>query len=163
MTFSQIVFLSLLAAILNFCVKPQNTFILETVPDRAISTKFLSHRGSAGFTGDFSQKLFSANFGGHLEFLRKMQKSSYLGIGVRYSDFDEIFDPQGICSVLATFLKNHFLAIFGGHLEFYIHLLATFPKHFFSVTSKFWTLWVPEILDVVLLKNVEFPEFRPPY
>ena len=32
--------------------------------------------------------------------------------------FAKIFDPQGICSHLATFPKNRFSTIFGGHLEF---------------------------------------------
>ena len=56
------VFLPLLAAILNFCVKHKNVFISETKRDRAISTNFLTHRVSAESTGDFSQKLFSCHF-----------------------------------------------------------------------------------------------------
>ena len=48
------VFLPLLAAILNFCVKCKNVFISETERDRAISTKVLTHRVSAESTGDFS-------------------------------------------------------------------------------------------------------------
>ena len=81
--FAKIVFLPLLAAILNFCVKRKNLLISETERDRAISTKFLTHRVSAESTGDFSQKLFPATFGGHLKFLHKMQKPVYLGNGAR--------------------------------------------------------------------------------
>ena len=28
--------------------------------------------------------------------------------------------------------------------------------------SEFWTLWVLDTLDIVLLKKVVFPEFQPP-
>ena len=51
----------------------KNAFISETERDRVISTKFLTHRVFAESTGDFSQNHFPATFGGHLEFLRKMQ------------------------------------------------------------------------------------------
>ena len=90
---------AILAAILNFCVKRKNTFISETERDRAISTKFLTHRVFASSTGDLLQNRFPATFGGHLEFLHKMQKCIYIGNGARYSDFDEIFDPQSISRV----------------------------------------------------------------
>ena len=74
-----------LAAILNFCGRHKSTFISEMVRDRAILTKFLTHRVSAESTGDFSQKknLFPATFGSHLEFLRKVLKRIYLGNGAR--------------------------------------------------------------------------------
>ena len=52
----------LLTAILNFCIKCKNVFISETERDRAISTKFLTRRVSAESTGDFSQKSFSRHF-----------------------------------------------------------------------------------------------------
>ena len=34
-------------------------------------------------TGDLPETLFPATFGGHLEFLHKMQKGIYLGNGMR--------------------------------------------------------------------------------
>ena len=61
--------------IFNFCIKCKNAFISETVRDRAVSKKFLTHRVSANSTGNFSQKSFTAIVGNHLEFLRKMQKT----------------------------------------------------------------------------------------
>ena len=38
---------------------------------------------------------FSATFGGHLGFLRKMKKCEYLENRMGWSDFEQIFDPQG--------------------------------------------------------------------
>ena len=59
--FSQnIAFPPLLAAILNFCVKRKSVFILETVQDRSILMKFLTHRVSAESTGYISQKFLAA-------------------------------------------------------------------------------------------------------
>ena len=58
----------------------KNTFISETEQARAISTKFVTHRVSAG---TFLKRCFPATFGGHVEFLHKMQKCVYLGIGGR--------------------------------------------------------------------------------
>ena len=40
-------------------------------------------------------------------------------------DFVEIFDPQGVQSVLVTFHKNHFPTTFGGHREFLRETLKT--------------------------------------
>ena len=59
---AKIVFPSLLAAILNLCVKCKNVFISETGRDRAILMKFLTHRVTAESTGDFLQKWFSHHF-----------------------------------------------------------------------------------------------------
>ena len=43
----------------------------------------------------------------------KIKNLLYLRNGSRESDFDEIFDPQGICRVYwQVFRKNHFPAIF---------------------------------------------------
>ena len=47
----------------------------------------------------FPKNRFHTTFGGHLEFPRKAQKCIYLRNGARYSDFDKIFNPQGICRV----------------------------------------------------------------
>ena len=55
-------FLPLLTAILNFHVKRKSTFILETVQDRVISTKFWTCRVSAESTSDFSQKSLSHHY-----------------------------------------------------------------------------------------------------
>ena len=66
--------------ILNFLIvakMEKNKFasISLTVRDRAISSKFLTHR--------VSPQPKCAIFGGHLEFLHKTQKRIYLGNGVR--------------------------------------------------------------------------------
>ena len=61
---------------------------------------------------------FPATFGSHLEFLHEMQKSIYLGNRTRESDFDEIFEPQDICSLLVSFHQNCFPDTFDGRLEF---------------------------------------------
>ena len=50
------------------------------VQDRMILAKFMTVRVSAESSGDFTQKSFPAIFGGHLEFLRKMQKCVYLSM-----------------------------------------------------------------------------------
>ena len=71
-------------AIMNFCVKRKNPLISETERDKAISTKFLTHRVVAESTGQsltFLKNRFPAIFGGHLEFLRYMQNR--LGNGAR--------------------------------------------------------------------------------
>ena len=77
----------------NFSQKLRNTEnakISKTVLDRAISTKFLTHRVS----------LQSKN-------------------RVRLSDFDEILDRQGISAELPSlFSKNFCLAQSGGHFQF---------------------------------------------
>ena len=97
----------------------QNVFISETERDRAISMKFFTHRVSAVSIKDFSQKSFSSTFASHLEFLRKMQKRVYLTNGARWSDFDEIFDPQGICTVYwRLFPKIIFPPLLAGILNF---------------------------------------------
>ena len=85
------------------------------VQERAISMKFLTHRVSPESTDNFSQILFAAIFGDHLEFLRKPQKRIYLGNGAISTKFlthwesamsTDHFSPQ----------KNS--TILGGHLEF---------------------------------------------
>ena len=68
-------FPTVLGAILNFCVKQKNTFISETVQNRAFSAKFLTLGVSAESSGGFTQKLFSLRFGGHLKFLRKIKNA----------------------------------------------------------------------------------------
>ena len=98
-------------------------FILETERDRAIFTKFLTRRVSAESTGIVSQKKsFPATFGGHLEFLRKMQKRVYIGNGARQSNFDKIFHPQGICRVYWHYFakKNVFPPLLVAILNFYV-------------------------------------------
>ena len=46
----------------------------ETERDRAIFTKFFTRRLPAESTGNFTQNRFPAIFGGHFEFLHKIQK-----------------------------------------------------------------------------------------
>ena len=69
--FLKMVFSPFLAAILNFCVKHKNAFISETVPERAISTKFLSTGDQQSLLAMFLKNSLPANFGSHLEFLCK--------------------------------------------------------------------------------------------
>ena len=61
----------------------KNVIISETEQDRAISTKFLTHRVSAESTGHFSQKSFSRHFLVAILNLRKTEKDVYLGNGAR--------------------------------------------------------------------------------
>ena len=56
------VFPPFLAAILNFCIKQRNAFILETLQDRAILTKYLAPRVYAVPSGTLSRKHFPAIF-----------------------------------------------------------------------------------------------------
>ena len=102
--FPKFIFPPLLAAILNFCVffnfcvKHRNMFILETEQDKAISTKFLTHRVS-----DFwrPSRISALN-----------QKPVYLGNGARSCYFDEMFDPQGICRATGVFSQKVFSSHF---------------------------------------------------
>ena len=65
----------LLAAILNFCVKRKITFISETERDRAFSTEFLTTGYMQSLLATSPKNRFPTTFGGHIEFLRKTQKS----------------------------------------------------------------------------------------
>ena len=69
-----------MAAILNFQIfakiaKHKNTYISKTVLDRAISTKFLTHRLSLQSShAYFQKKFYLAKNGGHFEFSNFSQK-----------------------------------------------------------------------------------------
>ena len=83
--------------------------------------KFFTHRVFGHSTGDFSQKSFPATFGDHLEFRRNMQKRVYLGNRARWSNFDEIFEPQAICRVCRQlFPKIVFHPLLAGILNFLV-------------------------------------------
>ena len=92
---------SKMAAILNFCQTWKNKIasISLTVPDRAISSKFLTHRVSKKCTfGNFQKSFPSPKMAAILTFRifaknGKTQNSFYLLNRARQSDFDEIFDP----------------------------------------------------------------------
>ena len=83
-----------------------------------ISTKYLTHKVYTESYGQVFPKFFFPPFCGHLEFLRKTQKHVYLGNGA--SDFDKIFDSEGICSLLATFPKIVFPLFLAAILNFCI-------------------------------------------
>ena len=82
--------------------KHKNAYISKTVLDRGISTKFLTHRVSLQSSHpNFQKKFVSTKVTAILNFriLRKnckTQKCLYLENRARLSNFDEIFDPQGI-------------------------------------------------------------------
>ena len=67
-----------MAAILNFQIfrkiaKHKNAYILKTVLDRAISTKFLTRRVSLQSShAYFQKKFYLAKNGGHFEFFAKI-------------------------------------------------------------------------------------------
>ena len=68
-----------MAAILNFRIfrkiaKHKNAYISKTVLDRAISTKFLTHRVSLQSSHANFQKICLAKNGGHFEFSNFSQK-----------------------------------------------------------------------------------------
>ena len=96
-----------MAAILNFRVfrkiaKHKNAYISKTVLDRAISTKFFTHRVSLQSShANFQKNFILPKMAAILNFRNfrktcKTQKCLYLENRARKSDFDEIFDPQGI-------------------------------------------------------------------
>ena len=70
-----------MAAILNFQIfrkiaKRKNAYISKTVLDRAILTKFLTHRVFLQSShANFQKKFCLAKNGGHFEFLRKNCKT----------------------------------------------------------------------------------------
>ena len=87
----------------NFCQKIEKhkfATISLTVRDRAISSKFSTHRVCKKCTlGNFQKKFPLPKNGGHFEFLPKMAKHKFASISLTVrdkSDFVEIFDPQGI-------------------------------------------------------------------
>ena len=84
------------------------------VRGRVILMNFLPPGYTQSHLAVLFKNRFHADFGGHVEFVCKMQKHIYLGNGVRWNDFDKIFDPK---SHLPLFAENHFPAIFGSHLE----------------------------------------------
>ena len=70
-----------------------------TVRDRAISSKFSTHRVYKKCAlANFEKKFPLLKNGGHFEFLPKMEKHKIVSISVTVPDRDfvEIFDPQGI-------------------------------------------------------------------
>ena len=72
---------------------------------------------------------FPTTFCGHLEFLHKkiLIRNLFWKRSERECDFEEIFEPQGICSLLASFHQNHFLDTFVGCFEF----LCVMQKHIY--------------------------------
>ena len=56
----------------------------------------------------FLKNRFPNIFGGHLEFLHKMQKHIYLRESVRENDFDEIFDHRVSAESTGDFCQNSF-------------------------------------------------------
>ena len=50
----------------------------------------------------------------------KTQRCVYLGNGASQSDFNKIFDLQGICSLLAGFRKSVFPPLLAAILNFYV-------------------------------------------
>ena len=86
--------------------------ISQTVRDRAISSKFLTHRVVQESPVQRGKISIFATFGGHLGFLRNMKKCQYLKNRKRSSDFERIFDPQGgtrvSCAKGENFNFRHF-------------------------------------------------------
>ena len=97
-----------MAAILNFRIsrkiaKHRNAYISKTVLDRAISTKFLTHRVSLQSShANFQKKFYLAKMAAILNFrifAQKLQNTKMLIFRKPCyisSDFDENFDLQGI-------------------------------------------------------------------
>ena len=96
-----------MVAILNFRIfrkiaKHKNAYISKSLLDRAISTKFLTHRISLQSShASFQKKISLAKNGGHFEFSNfcakiAKHKNANISKTVLHSDFDEIFDLQGI-------------------------------------------------------------------
>ena len=94
--FTEILLPPLLAAILNFFIKCKNVFILEMERARVILTKSLIHSASAVYLSLFTKILFPPLLAAILNFCIKCV---YFRHRTSYSDFDEIFDPQGMCRV----------------------------------------------------------------
>ena len=110
-----------MAAILNFRIfrkiaKHKNAYISKTVLDRAISTKFLTHRVSlqsshANFQKNFILPKMAAILNFRI-FAQTLQNTKML-IFRKPSDFDEIFYLQGICR--AAIPKSFHLVKFQTH------------------------------------------------
>ena len=120
-------FPSLLAAILNFCVKCKNMFISITERDRAISTKVLTLRVSADSTGDFCKNYFPATFGGHLKFLC-CSKNAFISVMERDRAISmQFIDRQSRCRVYWLLLsKNVFPPLLASIFNFCIKRKNTF-------------------------------------
>ena len=120
MTFYKNHFPATFGSHLEFLRETLKTLISETVHDRAISMKFFVPQNICRvYWRLFGKNCLPATFGSHLEFLRKVQKRIHLRNDVRYTDFNKILDPKGICRVYwRHFAKITFPPFFGGHLEF---------------------------------------------
>ena len=76
-----------MAAILNFRIFAKNACISLTVRDRAISSKFLTHRVSQECTiGNFQKNFPLPKNGGHFEFSPKMAKHKIACISLTVRD-----------------------------------------------------------------------------
>ena len=157
----------------NFCQKWQNTNLLIslTVPDRAISSKFCTHRVSKECTLCNFQKIFPPKNGGHFElifeFLPKMAKHKFASISLTVPD-------RAISSKFCTHRVSkectlcNFQKIFppknGGHFEF----LPKMAKHKFAsisltvrdraISSKFSTHRVSALYSWQFSKNFPLPK-----
>ena len=145
-TFSQIVFLPLLPAILNFCVKCKNAFISETVLDRVISSNFWPQDIRRVYWPLFSKMIFPPILAAILNFCVKHKNEFILEMVTAIST--KFLTHRESADLLATFLKNCFLAIFGGHLE----ILCKMKK---KNTFIYWRLFA----KIVFLPRANFGPF----
>ena len=105
--------------------------------------KIFDPKGVQSVLASFHKNHIPATFGGHLEFLCKIQKRIYLVNSVRQSDFDKIFDPQGMCRVYwRLFAKITFPPLLAAILNFYVKRKSAFiletVRHR-AISMKFWT------------------------
>ena len=119
-----------MAAILNFHIfakkmaKHKFATISLTVRDRAISSKFSTHRVSEQCTlGNFQKKKFPLpKNDGHFEFLPKMAKHKFASISLTVRDraISSKFSTHRVSEqcTLANFQKKFPLPKNGGHFEF---------------------------------------------
>ena len=106
-------------AILNFCVKRKSTLILETVRNRPISMKFLTHRVPVECTGDIPQTWLFRHFWWPSWIFTQYTKVHLSWKWCEIEWFWQNFWATGyLQSVVASFLKNHFPTTSGSHLEF---------------------------------------------
>ena len=139
----------ILAAILNFSIKHKSAFISEMVWDRAISTKFCTHRVSAECTGNILQKSLSRHFLVAVLNLCVKRKTHLSGKQFEIVWFQQMSDLQVICWVYWwLFTKITFPLFLAAILNFCVK----------STTHLSWRFGLPpwilvEIENVIYLKK----------
>ena len=119
LVFAKIIYSSLLAAILNFCVKCKDVFISEMEQVRVILTKVLSHRDICiVYWRVYTEILLPPLLAAILNFFIKCKNVFILEMERARAILTKSLIHSASCTLLKSFCQNPFPTTFGGHLEF---------------------------------------------